>query len=219
MVNRNSVLVIFIIGVIAVGLANADEGQSGAAMSKYTAHQKKYIETYYDRRIAQLKRSADRQARQMAQTENDKLHQEALIERERRINYWGFANPETLTSPARQETTKSLIEDRKKAIEMKLATSIENMEKKKSGDLKRLADRAKKPQATRAGRPKQPRGVITGIAYSVDTFMVLLGNQIYSEGETVDEIKLVKIHRGKVEFEKNGERWSQRIQEPADSRW
>jgi len=40
MVNRNPILVIFIIGVIAVGLANADEGQSGPTVNKHVAYHK-----------------------------------------------------------------------------------------------------------------------------------------------------------------------------------
>jgi hypothetical protein len=202
---RISVLVIFVMSVVTVGLANADEGQSDVAVSKYTAHQEKYIETYYDRRIAQLKRRAARQVRQTEQAENNTLKEQALIERERRINYWGFANPETLTSPKQQEATKRRIKNGTTAIESKLAIAIENMEKRKASDLKRLADRPHKPQAARPDRLEQPRGIVTGIAFSTDTPMVLLGNKIYGEGETADGVKIVKIHLGKVEFEKNGE--------------
>ena len=117
MVDRNPILVIFIIGVIAVELANADEGQSGATVNKHVAYQKKYIKNYYDHRTTQLKRNADRQVRKMEQAENDELHREALIKSERRINYWGFANPETLTSPERQETTKNRIAERTTAMD------------------------------------------------------------------------------------------------------
>ena len=155
----------------------------------------------------------------MEQAENDKLQEQALIERERRIDYWGFANPETLTSLEQQEATKNQIKDRSTGIEMNLAISIENIKKKKAADLKRLVDRTKKSQATKAAKPKQTRGVVSGIVYGTGASMILLGNQIYAEGEAADGVKIVKIHPGKVEFEKNGERWVQRIREPADSHW
>lgn len=138
----------------------------------------------------------------MEQAENDELHRKALIKSERRINYWGFANPKTLTSPERQETTKNRIAERTTAMEAKLAIAIENMEKKKAADLKRLADRTGKPQATGTNKPKQTSDVISGIAYRINNPMVLLGNQIYGEGETADGVTIVKSPLGKVEFKK-----------------
>jgi len=219
MANRVSVLSVLIIGAVAVGFANADEGQSVAGLNKYMADQQKRIESYYERRIAQLKRSADRQIKEVEQAENDKLYEQAMIERERRINYWGFANPDTLISPEQQDAMKNQIEDGKNAIELKLATSIENLEKRKVADLKRLVDRKKQSQAPRAPKAKQTRGIVSGIVYSTDAPMILLDNQIRGEGEIKDGVKIIKIYPRKVEFEKNGDHWVQRVREPADSRW
>ncbi len=155
----------------------------------------------------------------MEKVENRKLKEQALIERERRLDYWGFANPETLTSLEQQEATKYRIAEGAKAIETKLALAIERMEKRKEADLQRLTVRAAIVQATVAAPPKPVRGVVCGVASSDDTAMILIGNKIYNVGDTIDGVEITEIDLNEVEFERDGERWSQRLQEPADSRW
>jgi len=54
--------------------------------------------------------------------------------------------------------------------------------------------------------------LITGILYSEDKPSAVIGNRIVYEGDTLHGINVVKIYKEKVEFEKNGKRWTQPIE-------
>ncbi|MGA1980772.1 MAG: hypothetical protein ABSG99_09485 [Sedimentisphaerales bacterium] len=65
--------------------------------------------------------------------------------------------------------------------------------------------------------PKQavasPKEVaLKGILYSEDKPSALIGDAIVTEGDIIDGVKVVKIHRDSVEFEKDGEKWTQRTE-------
>ena len=48
---------------------------------------------------------------------------------------------------------------------------------------------------------------ITGILYS-DNPAVIVDGEIVKEGDMINGAKVIKIHRDKVEFEKDGEKWT-----------
>ncbi|MHC4426796.1 MAG: hypothetical protein ACYSYV_11975, partial [Planctomycetota bacterium] len=64
-----------------------------------------------------------------------------------------------------------------------------------------------------------PRGLVTGIARSDDRSSAIIGTQIVREGQSIHGIKVVKIHKDKVEFEKNGKRWTQGLNEAPGPEW
>lgn len=51
---------------------------------------------------------------------------------------------------------------------------------------------------------------LKGILYSEDNSSAMVGNKIVKEGDIIDGIKVVKISKDTVEFEKDGQRWTQR---------
>ena len=53
---------------------------------------------------------------------------------------------------------------------------------------------------------------ITGILYSEDNPSAIIGGAIVKEGDMIDDVKVVKIRKNIVEFEKNGEKWTQGTQ-------
>jgi hypothetical protein len=56
-----------------------------------------------------------------------------------------------------------------------------------------------------------PRKVaLKGILYSEDNPSVIIGSKIVKEGDIIDGVKVVKISKNTVEFEKDGEKWTQR---------
>ncbi|HUV63077.1 MAG TPA: hypothetical protein VMW24_04210 [Sedimentisphaerales bacterium] len=61
--------------------------------------------------------------------------------------------------------------------------------------------------------------VISGIVSSEDRFCALIGTAVVSEGDTIGGVKVVKIYKDKVEFEKDGKRWTQRLNEPPSPEW
>jgi hypothetical protein len=84
-------------------------------------------------------------------------------------------------------------------------------------------DDAKKPRATFL--PPSPANAavvdtaVTGILYSEDKPAALIGHQIVHEGDAVDGVSIIKVHKDKVEFAKNDKTWEQRIGEPPKSWW
>jgi len=51
--------------------------------------------------------------------------------------------------------------------------------------------------------------MVKGILYTVIDSSVMVDNQVLKEGDTIYGTKIVRIDPKKVEFEKNGKRWTQ----------
>lgn len=62
-------------------------------------------------------------------------------------------------------------------------------------------------------------GVVTGITYAEEDPSAIVGYDIVHEGDTIHGVKVVKIYRDKVVFEKDSERWTQGVQEKAHRTW
>ena len=63
------------------------------------------------------------------------------------------------------------------------------------------------------------KGVVKGILYTGINSSVMIDNQILEEGDTIYGTTIEKIYPKKVEFTKNGKRWSQRICEHPNPEW
>jgi len=53
--------------------------------------------------------------------------------------------------------------------------------------------------------------VVTSIVYSEENASAMVSNRIVYEGDMIDGYKVVKIHRDKVEFEKNGKIFTKQV--------
>jgi len=53
---------------------------------------------------------------------------------------------------------------------------------------------------------------LTGIFYSDDDPIAIVEGKIVHEEDVIDDVKVLKIHKDKVEFERAGRRWSQNMQ-------
>jgi hypothetical protein len=62
-------------------------------------------------------------------------------------------------------------------------------------------------------------GVVVGILYSTENPSALINREVVYEGDTTNDIRVVKIHRTKVEFEKNGKRWTQKVLANPNHSW
>ena len=68
--------------------------------------------------------------------------------------------------------------------------------------------------------PHAPKpGVVTGIGYAEEGSSAVICYEIVHEGDTIHGVKVVKIHRDKVEFEKNGKKWAQGVREKRNRYW
>ncbi len=76
-----------------------------------------------------------------------------------------------------------------------------------------------KPELTKTEPDYQtPAGLILAIAYS-NRPAVLIEDQLLSEGDTIRGVKVIKISEGIVEFEKDGQRWTQQAGETPPAHW
>jgi hypothetical protein len=56
------------------------------------------------------------------------------------------------------------------------------------------------------------KAALTGILYSEDKPTAIIGGKIAKEGDIINGMKVVEIHRDRVEFEKDGKKWTQRAE-------
>jgi hypothetical protein len=64
------------------------------------------------------------------------------------------------------------------------------------------------------------KGVVRGISYSEEgNSVAIIGENIVREGDNIDEIKIIRIYKDHVEFEKNSMRWTQSLNDPPGPQW
>lgn len=93
--------------------------------------------------------------------------------------------------------------------------------------VKSQATHSRKAPSGGANKISTPQlGVVTGIVHPeqdpcgvTKAPSAIVGIKIVHAGDTIDGVKVVEISRGRVEFEKDGERWTQGIQEEPNSAW
>jgi len=73
--------------------------------------------------------------------------------------------------------------------------------------------------AATSRKPANKFGVVTGIVFNRKAPMALINDQVVNEGDTLGGIKIVKINRDEVQFEKNGKMWTQGVRQKPNSAW
>ncbi len=68
---------------------------------------------------------------------------------------------------------------------------------------------------------EKPVGLVKGIVHSENKPSTIISdkNRIVHEENSIYGVTIVKIHKDKVEFAKNGQRWSQKIGETPGPQW
>ncbi|MBN1391631.1 MAG: hypothetical protein JW947_02385 [Sedimentisphaerales bacterium] len=124
-------------------------------------------------------------------------------------------------SPKRFAIAQARIADRKSEILAKLEWETVKLEQLKQYALtdglaqfeKKLKEDAQTP------KPAITNGMVTGILYSADKPSALVNSKILHEGYTINGVKVVKIYRDKVVFEKGGKGWDQKVGEKPAAYW
>jgi hypothetical protein len=62
-------------------------------------------------------------------------------------------------------------------------------------------------------------GTVVGILYSKEKPCALINRELVYEGDITNGVKVVKINERRVEFEKNGQRWTQKVLANPNSAW
>jgi hypothetical protein len=97
-----------------------------------------------------------------------------------------------------------------------LALKLQN-QKHYTLDYKLPQTRQPTQKSAPASGPAAPLGTLMGIVYSQDKTSAVVDNRILHEGDTIHGDEIVEIHRHKVVFEKNSNKWQQKVrQKPAD---
>ena len=68
-------------------------------------------------------------------------------------------------------------------------------------------------------QPTAARGKLDGILYAIENSTILVDGQALNEGDTLYGVKVVRIDRRKVTFEKDGVRWQQRVRDLPNPNW
>ncbi len=127
----------------------------------------------------------------------------------------------TATSPKRFAVAQSRIAEVKNDILAKYEWEAVTLEKLKryalTVGLIELEKRLK--ENVLAAKPEPTHGVITGIVYAEEKPSAIIDGQIVHEGETIHNVTVAKIHRDKIEFQKNDKRWKQKVRETPEAFW
>jgi hypothetical protein len=62
-------------------------------------------------------------------------------------------------------------------------------------------------------------GTVMGILYSKGNSCALINRELVYEGNITNGIKVIKINKREVEFERNGERWTQKVLASPNPAW
>lgn len=196
-------------------------------IEKYISQSRKRTEDYYASRMKELKLRTEEEIKLFEKIELDALANAAvsvdvLLANRGYIPANYIKNKNGLMLPKeRVALAEGRIAEKKKEIMESLKRSAAAVERQKKYALNvRLVDLEKrlKEDALRP-KPKPTHGVVTGIVYSEDKQLALIDREIVRHGDTVHGVKVVKIHRDNVEFEKNGKVWKQKVRETAESFW
>jgi hypothetical protein len=129
---------------------------------------------------------------------------------------------DSIKEPSKRfSVAESLIAERKSRILANLEWETAKLQRQKQYALtdglaqleKRLKEDAIKP------KPEATHGVVAGILYSTDKPAVVVDRKIVHERDTIQGVTVVKIYKDKVEFEKNGKNWTQKVQQKPAAYW
>jgi len=62
-------------------------------------------------------------------------------------------------------------------------------------------------------------GVVTAIVYNEENPSAVIGDKVVHQGDIINGVKVVGIYRDRVEFDKDGTKWSQKIRERPAKGW
>jgi hypothetical protein len=82
-----------------------------------------------------------------------------------------------------------------------------------------VVDAPPAPPAVTTLAESSNRGLVQGVVYSAEGGSALIDGKIIRAGGTVDGAKILRIHAGGVDFEKNGHRWTQKVSQTPDPLW
>jgi len=236
MQKKSLIVWMFIAVAMLSGVANTAAGKKQSQqeqleeIEKYISQQRQKIEDSYIGQSTDLRLRAEGQIR-LLEVVKQAIYapldaQAEVAETVLQINGYenvpfGRFKVATETSPKRFAVAQSRISEVKNDILAKGEFEAIRLEK-----LKRYALTVGLPELegklkenVLAAKPKPTRGVITGIVYAEENPSAIIDGKIVHEGDRIHNVKVVKIHRDKIEFEKKNKKWKQTVQEAPGAFW
>lgn len=230
---KNSLLIWMFVLVAALPVAlGADAGkdpsvlkseqrkQQAKAIEKDIDGMRKRAEARYARQIEELRRQTAEQIEQFEKTERANLAKAALKTTAIFRNVVGSAQPGyTLNkdglwvSDAQAAEMGKRIEAKKSELQKNLEVEIARIEKVRQRAVTvGLTDLKKRLEADLLRpRPTETVGMVSGIVYGRQKKSALINREIVHEGDIIYGVKVVRIDRKKVAFQKGDSKWDQTV--------
>jgi len=116
---------------------------------------------------------------------------------------------------------KSRIADLISHYQAQIQWQLRDLERQKSYalrvELPAMEQRLK--QSLLESKPKPPAGVVTGILYCPDKPAAIINGTVVHRSQELDGVKVIEIYPDRVEFEKAGRRWHQKVRDEASRFW
>jgi len=241
---RNLIFGVFICLVTLNAFANQSQvsQQRLEQIEKYVSKQREAIEDFYTGRLTEVQLRIEAQIRllELAEQIGDvELIQWAGLAAARKIlevngvehkvfGYFAEAGKQepTRISLAKGQIerlieAKKLIAERKNDLLANLGWAQVTLEKQKRYALNKglpaLEQRLIENATTSKDQIKP--GVVAAIVYSRRKPAAIINGKIVHEYDYIDQTKIARIHRDRVEFNRNGKPWQQKVQEKAAKYW
>lgn len=189
------------------------------AIDKSVSESRQRISSRYSKKIEELRQQADKQFAQFEAAERAALAGSAVQTATfyESVGYVpkGYTQNEDglWLSDGSLEETEKRIEDKKSEIYRVLQADIAELERQQKYLLTvRLKDlKENLREDVLRPRPQQLLGMLCGIVHVEEKRAALINQKIVHEGDIINGVSIVRIERRKVEFEKDGSTWDQKV--------
>lgn len=216
---------------LSVQQSDNTNGQS-SEIEQYISGRRKAIENYYTDRLIELRLRSQADIRLLEVAEQSKPDWTVLDEwaefaetilqiNDLENRHYDLDKDSTLSPAERLAIGLSRITRRKNDILAKTKWQAVKLERQKNYALtvgfEKFRNRLKENMLQK--KPQTTHGVISGIIYTTDDPISIIDNTIVRQNDNIHGVKIVQIQEGRVEFEKNGRTWTQKIREIQKDNW
>jgi hypothetical protein len=190
-------------------------------IDQYIARQRRETEVWYEEGVEDLTLRAEARFREFERAEMERLAHEELVRRTylRDNHFYIPAGP--VLSEEQINAAKERVVKKREQIDAELRQDIQQLAKRAeymlNTALPELGARLRRAAVTPA--PAAPAGMVTGIAYSPEKALALVGGKIVRSGESLEGVEIVAIGPHSVVFKKGRNQWEQSVGENPPELW
>jgi len=191
------------------------------AKGQEQAKKSKAVEDAYDSEIAELRLRTESAVKEVNEAEKADIAKAEAVKRNRYREELGYVPSDKILSAGEVNAVEKDRAQKEKAVRAKLDSEVKRLEERKTRALqtKSAGSERRGDTGQRLPMPAPAKGTVTGIVYTDKGGAALVDGEIVRENDTIHDVKVVKILPETVEFEKNGNRWKQRVSQTAEMFW